>query len=206
MWLYAGLNKRASRSLNDSGMGDLAALSIAIGFQDDYTRGHARRVAAYSQRIARRLGLSDENSKTIRIGGLLHDIGKIAFSPEILNNTQEQLSAAMRAEIQQHPEIGGQFLKAIHVAQPVIDCVRYHHERLDGSGYPFGLTADEIPLGARIISVADCFDALTTDRSYQKRRTTTEATEILERLGDENLPPELVSQLINDVRENGLQV
>jgi putative nucleotidyltransferase with HDIG domain len=206
MWLYAGLNKRASRSLNDSGMGDLAALSIAIGFQDDYTRGHARRVAAYSQRIARRLGLSDENSKTIRIGGLLHDIGKIAFSPEILNNTQEQLSAAMRAEIQQHPEIGGQFLTAIHVAQPVIDCVRYHHERLDGSGYPFGLKADEIPLGARIISVADCFDALTTDRSYQKRRTTTEATEILERLGDENLPPELVSELIIDVRENGLQV
>jgi putative nucleotidyltransferase with HDIG domain len=206
MWLYAGLNKRASRSLNDSSMGDLAALSIAVGFQDDYTRGHARRVAAYSQRIARRLGLSDENSKTIRIGGLLHDIGKIAFSPEILNNTQEQLSAAMRAEIQQHPEIGGQFLKAIHVAQPVIDCVRYHHERLDGSGYPFGLKADEIPLGARIISVADCFDALTTDRSYQKRRTTTEATEILERLGDENLPPELVSELIIDVRENGLQV
>jgi putative nucleotidyltransferase with HDIG domain len=206
MWLYAGLNKRASRSLNDSGIGDLAALSIAIGFQDDYTRGHARRVAAYSQRIARRLGLSDENSKTIRIGGLLHDIGKIAFSPEILNNTQEQLSAAMRAEIQQHPEIGGQFLTAIHVAQPVIDCVRYHHERLDGSGYPFGLKADEIPLGARIISVADCFDALTTDRSYQKRRTTTEATEILERLGDENLPPELVSELIIDVRENGLQV
>jgi HD-GYP domain-containing protein (c-di-GMP phosphodiesterase class II) len=88
----------------------------------------------------------------------------------------------------------------------VIDCVRYHHERLDGSGYPFGLKADEIPLGARIISVADCFDALTTDRSYQKRRTTTEATEILERLGDENLPPELVSKLIIDVRENGLQV
>jgi HD-GYP domain-containing protein (c-di-GMP phosphodiesterase class II) len=111
----------------------------------------------------------------------------------------------MRAEIQRHPEIGVRFLNAIHVAQPVIDCVRYHHERLDGSGYPFGLKADAIPLGARIISVADCFDALTTDRSYQKGRTTAEAVEIIKRLGDKNLPPELVTELICDIRENGLQ-
>jgi HD-GYP domain-containing protein (c-di-GMP phosphodiesterase class II) len=93
----------------------------------------------------------------------------------------------------------------MHVAEPVIDCVRYHHERLDGSGYPFGLKAGDIPLAARIISVADCFDALTTDRSYQKRQTTAEALTILERLGDESLPPEFVAGLIADVRENGLQ-
>ncbi len=205
MWFYPGLSKGIQGSLYDSSICNLATLSVVLGFQDSYTRGHARRVAAYAQRIAQRIALGAEHVETIRIGGLLHDIGKIAFSPGLLNNRRERLSEAMRAEIQRHPEIGVQFLKAIHVAQPVIDCVRYHHERLDGSGYPFGLKADDIPLGARIISVADCFDALTTDRSYQKGRTTAEALEILRRLSDENLPPELVGELIADIRENGLQ-
>jgi putative nucleotidyltransferase with HDIG domain len=204
-WIYPGLNLRARQPIYDSSIGALATLSVVLGFQDSYTRGHARRVAAYSQRIAGRLGLSAESTQTVRIGGLLHDIGKIAFSPGLLTNTQKRLSEAMRAEIQRHPEIGVRFLEAIHVAQPVIECVRYHHERLDGSGYPFGLKAAEIPLGARIVSVADCFDALTTDRSYQKRRTTAEALAILEGLGDEGLLPELVTELIADVRSNGLQ-
>jgi len=205
MWIYPGLNRGIRNSQYDSSICDLAALTVVLGFQDSYTRGHARRVAAYAERIAQRTGLSTEQVETIRIGGLLHDIGKIAFSPDLLSNKRERLSAAMRAEIQRHPEIGVRFLNAIHVAQPVIDCVRYHHERLDGSGYPFGLKADAIPLGARIISVADCFDALTTDRSYQKGRTTAEAVEIIKRLGDKNLPPELVTELICDIRENGLQ-
>jgi putative nucleotidyltransferase with HDIG domain len=204
-WIYPGLNLRARQPIYDSSIGALATLSVVLGFQDSYTRGHARRVAAYSQRIAGRLGLSAESTQTVRIGGLLHDIGKIAFSPGLLTNTQKRLSEAMRAEIQRHPEIGVRFLEAIHVAQPVIECVRYHHERLDGSGYPFGLKAAEIPLGARIVSVADCFDALTTDRSYQKRRTTAEALAILEGLGDEVLLSELVTELIADVRSNGLQ-
>jgi len=205
IWIYPGLKKRVRPAVDDSSMCNLVAISVMLAFQDAYTRGHARRVSAYSRRIAHRAGLAAETTETVRIGGLLHDIGKIAFSPELLNNTQEQLSAAMWSEIQRHPEIGGHFLKAMHVAEPVIDCVRYHHERLDGSGYPFGLKAGDIPLAARIISVADCFDALTTDRSYQKRRTTAEALTILERLGDESLPPEFVAGLIADVRENGLQ-
>jgi putative nucleotidyltransferase with HDIG domain len=204
-WVYPSLAQGLRRHLFDSSINDLAALSALLGFQDAYTHGHARRVAAYARRIARRIGLSAETAETIRIGGLLHDIGKIAFSSELLHNTHEQLSEAMRAEIQRHPEIGGHFLKAINVSQPVIDCVRYHHERLDGSGYPFGLTAEDIPLTVRIVSVADCFDALTTDRSYQKKRTTAEALAILESLGDETLPTELVTELIADVRANGLQ-
>jgi putative nucleotidyltransferase with HDIG domain len=204
MWVYSGLKRGVRDVLYDSNIFDLAALSVVLGFQDSYTRGHARRVAAYAQRISQRIGLPTANTEAIRIGGLLHDIGKIAFSPELLNNTQETLSPAMIAEIQRHPEIGGQFLKAIQVADPIIDCVRYHHERMDGSGYPFGLMADEIPLGARIISVADCFDALSTDRSYQKGRDLEEAIEIISQLSNECLPPELVTQLIIEVRQNGL--
>jgi putative nucleotidyltransferase with HDIG domain len=205
MWIYSGLNRGIRSVLYDSNFCDLAALSVVLGYQDPYTRGHARRVAAYAQRIAQRIGLPAEKVQMVRIGGLLHDIGKIAFSPELLSNTQETLSTEMRAEIQKHPEIGVRFLKAIQVAHPVLDCVRYHHERLDGSGYPLGLKADEIPLGARIISVADCFDALSTDRSYQKARTTAEAIDIINNLSGASLPSALVAQLIADVRKNGLQ-
>jgi putative nucleotidyltransferase with HDIG domain len=205
MWVYAGVQRGIRDVLYHSNICDLAALSVVLGFQDSYTRGHARRVAAYARRIAQRMGLPTDYVETVRIGGLLHDIGKIAFSPELISNTQEKLSTAMRAEIQRHPEIGGQFLKAIQVAEPVIDCVRYHHERQDGSGYPYGLKADEIPLGARIISVADCFDALSTDRSYQKRRTIAESIDIIKSLGNENLSAEFVAQLIIDVCDNGLQ-
>jgi putative nucleotidyltransferase with HDIG domain len=161
-------------------------------------------VAAYAARIAQRLGCSTKATETIRIGGLLHDIGKIAFSRNLLQNTRSQLSPDMRTEIRRHPEIGVGFLEAIHMADSVVDCVRYHHERLDGSGYPHGLKAGEIPLGARIISVADCFDALTTDRPYQKGRSPAEALRIMEELGGRDLSPELVKVLIEDVQQNGI--
>jgi putative nucleotidyltransferase with HDIG domain len=183
---------------------DLAALSIALGLQDAYTQGHSRRVAAYSERIALRIGLGAENVETIRIGGLLHDIGKIALSPRLLGNTQGQLSPAMRTEIRRHPEFGVQFLKAFHVADAVIDGVRYHHERLDGSGYPYGLKAADIPLSAKIISVADCFDALTTDRSYQKGRGPNQALTMMEQMAGGIFSAELVRVLVKDIRNNGV--
>jgi putative nucleotidyltransferase with HDIG domain len=183
---------------------NLASLGIALGLQDAYTRGHASRVAVYAERIAERIGLARENVETIRIAGLFHDIGKIAFSPRLLSNTEGRLSAAMRTEIRKHPEFGVLFLKAFHVADTVIDGVRYHHERLDGSGYPYGLKAAEIPLSAKIISVADCFDALTTDRSYQKGRQPAQALIVMEQLAEGILSPELVRVLVEDIRINGI--
>ena len=184
---------------------NLAALTLAMGSQDAYTQGHGRRVAAYAERIARRIGLSAEETETLRIGGLLHDIGKIGFSRELLTNTRTRLSASMRAEIRRHPEIGRKFLKVLNMAEPVIDCVHYHHERLDGSGYPHGLKADQIPLGAKIISVADCFDALTTDRPYQRGKRPVDALQTLKHLVGRNLCPELTRVFSADVRENGLE-
>ena len=197
----AGIRGAAHTSI----LSDLAVISVALGLQDAYTQGHARRVAAYAERIALRIGLSAENAETIRIGGLLHDIGKIAFSPRLLNNTEGRLSAAMRAEIRRHPESGVHLLKALHVADAVIDGVRYHHERLDGSGYPYGLKAAEIPLSAKIISVADCFDALTTDRSYQKSRSQAQALTLMEQMAGGVLSPELVAVLVTDIRKNGVR-
>ncbi len=182
----------------------VAALAIALELQDAYTREHGRRVAAYAERIARQLGLAEPDIETVRTGGLLHDIGKIAFSPSLTANTQTTLSEAMRSEIRRHPEIGRAILEALQVTQPVVDCVRFHHERLDGSGYPCGLEADRIPLGAQIISVADCFDALTTDRSYQKGKRPSEALSILRTMAGSALSAELVRAFCRSLPASGV--
>lgn len=183
----------------------LTSLTLAMRAQDPYTQGHARRVAAYGEALAQRLGLGAEDIEIIRIGGLLHDIGKIAFSINLRSNRNTELTPAMRAEIRRHPQIGVDFLKAIHMADPVIDCVRCHHERLDGSGYPYGLKAAEIPLAARIIGVADCFDALTTDRPYQKGTRPDQALSLMQQWAGRMFSPELVRLLAEDVRANGVR-
>jgi putative nucleotidyltransferase with HDIG domain len=206
MLVYPGSPEGWRGARHTSILSDLAVITAALGLQDAYTQGHARRVAAYAERIALHIGLSPENAETIRVGGLLHDIGKIAFSPGLLNNTEGRLSATMQAEIRRHPEIGGQLLRAFHVADAVIDGVRYHHERLDGSGYPYGLRDPEIPLNAKIIGVADCFDALTTDRSYQKGRPPAQALTLMEQLAGGIFSPEIVGVLVNDIRHNGMRL
>jgi putative nucleotidyltransferase with HDIG domain len=184
-------------------VGNQSALALALGAQDSYTQGHSRRVAEYACRMAARLGMTAEDRDLVRTGGLLHDIGKIGFSRELLANRKSRLTASMRAEIRRHPEIGVHFLKVLNVSEAVVDCVRYHHERPDGSGYPYGLRAAEIPWGAQIISVADCFDALTTDRPYQKGRNRGHAFAIMERMGPGIFPAELLRVLREDIREHG---
>lgn len=186
--------------------GDLTALALALGSQDPYTQGHSRRVAEYAARMAARLGMGAEERELVRTGGLLHDIGKVGFSRKLRANCNTRLTAGMRAEIRRHPEIGFNFLRALGVSDPVVDCVRYHHERPDGSGYPYGLRSEAIPRSAQIISVADCFDALTTDRPYQKGRQREHAFAIMERMGPGIFPPELLRVLIEDIRANGTPV
>jgi putative nucleotidyltransferase with HDIG domain len=183
--------------------GNPSALALALGAQDVYTQGHSKRVAEYAGRMAARLCLSAAERELVRMGGLLHDIGKIGFSRKLLANRNTRLSASMRAEIRRHPEIGFNFLRSLDVSDPVVEYVRYHHERPDGSGYPYGLKADEIPRGAQIISVADCFDALTTDRPYQKGKEWGHAFAIMWRMGPGAFPAELLETLIEDIRENG---
>jgi putative nucleotidyltransferase with HDIG domain len=182
---------------------NLTALSLALGAQDPYTQGHAKRVAEYAGRMAARLGLEPDACEFVRLGGLLHDIGKIGFSRKLLVNRNTRLSASMRAEIRRHPEIGFNFLKSLQVSDAVVEGVRYHHERPDGSGYPFGLKTGEIPRSAQIISVADCFDALTTDRPYQKGKAYGHAFALMQRMGPGIFPGELLQALVEDIRENG---
>ena len=182
----------------------LSAMAAALGMKDPYTQGHARRVAIYARRLAQRMGLHPDEVENIRLGGLLHDIGKIGLSERILNNTYDRLPGDMLNEVKQHPQIGVAILKNYNFPPAVIDFVRYHHEKMDGSGYPHGLMGYQIPLGAKIIRVADCFDAITTDRPYQQRKSWIEALAILRQISGTDLSSVLVGEFIADVKEHGL--
>ena len=183
---------------------NLSAIAAALGIKDPYTEDHGRRVAIYARRLAERIGLTTDETEKIRLGGLLHDIGKIGLSEQVLKNTGNRLPADMLAEVRQHPQIGVAILKGFNFPQAVIDFVHFHHEKMDGSGYPHGLMGSQIPLGAKIIRVADCFDAITTDRPYQKHKSWIEAFGILHQISGADLNAELVDIFMADIKENGL--
>ena len=192
-------NPRAVKQISN-----LTPVAALLDIKDRYTREHALRVAIYARRLAERIGLHATAVENIRLGGLLHDIGKIGLSAKVLNNTQNRLTDDMLAEVRQHPQIGVAFLKAFDIPAAVLNFVQYHHEKMDGSGYPFGLKNDQIPLGAKIIRIADCFDAITTDRPYQQRKSWIEAVAILRQISGTDLDPRLVDAFIADIKENGL--
>ena len=150
------------------------ALVKAVEAKDVYTAGHSERVMDYSVRIGRALGLNETQMRTLRMGTLIHDVGKIGIPDSILSKP-DRLTQEEFALIKQHPEIGVRMIEGIPAFRDCIPIVLYHHERLDGRGYPFGLTAESIPLLVRISTVADCFDAMTSDRAYRKGRNAVQA-------------------------------
>ena len=200
----ASMNYTAVSQVHPPDIRILSAIDAALGSKDRNTQEHARRVALYAMRLARRIGLSARQVDQIGTGGLLHDVGKIGLSNRILSHTNQQLGREMREEVQQHPHIGATLLKGFGILTPVLDYVHCHHEKIDGTGYPRGLTADEIPLGAKIISVVDCFDAVTTDRPYQKRKSCQQAFRILRNLSGSSFEPVLVETFIEEIEENGV--
>jgi HD-GYP domain-containing protein (c-di-GMP phosphodiesterase class II)/8-oxo-dGTP pyrophosphatase MutT (NUDIX family) len=144
----------------------IAALSAAIEARDPYTKGHSERVAEYARRLAGELGWSEQQADEISLGGLLHDLGKIGV-PENVLLKQGPLDAAERAEIERHPEIGYDIAKQSSALQPYLAAIRWHHERLDGSGYPDGLSGEQIPKAPLLLGVVDTWDALTSQRPYR---------------------------------------
>jgi len=152
----------------------LTVLANAIEVRDQYTRGHVERVMGYSFAIAENLNGYPVDRDQLRYGAMLHDIGKIHIRETTLCK-QDSLSTAEWSEIQQHPSTGAEMIKDIPYLSPAVPVVRYHHERWDGSGYPEGLQGEAIPLVARIVSVADGFDAMTTDRPYSTARSLDQA-------------------------------
>jgi putative two-component system response regulator len=152
----------------------LTALANAIDVRDPYTRGHVERVTAYAQEIARKLGCPDRVLEQIRFGSILHDIGKIIIQDEMLLKPTP-LTAEEWRYMKRHPITGAEMIKDIPYLAPAAPIIRHHHERWDGSGYPDQLKGEEIPLGARIVAVADSFDAMTIDRPYRRGRSLEES-------------------------------
>ena len=143
-------------------------LAEAVDSRDEYSSGHSTRVAEYSREIGRRIGYTSRQQDELYIMALLHDIGKIGI-PERIINKPGDLSGDEYAEIQSHSRIGARILRKIEEIPRLVEGARWHHEWYDGSGYPDGLSGDNIPESARIIAVADAFDAMSSPRSYRDR-------------------------------------
>ncbi|MDX1388922.1 MAG: HD domain-containing protein, partial [Acidobacteriota bacterium] len=162
--------KRSSDENNELFLGTIRALAQAIDAKDPYTRGHSVRVNRYSVLLARYMGLPAPEVRDIHVASLLHDVGKIGIDDAILRKpgtlTPEEFGA-----MKTHTTLGASIMEPIRQMKKIIPGLRSHHERMNGSGYPDGLAGDEIPLMARIIAVADTFDAMTTHRPYQKAMT-----------------------------------
>ena len=156
----------------------LDALVAAVDNKDRYTRKHSEDVAAYCLRIARELGLSQTEERTLAVAALLHDVGKIGV-PDAILRKPGPLTEQEFAAIRQHPQMGAILVQAVPGLEDTLDAVRHHHERWDGQGYPSGLRAEETPLLARVMAVADAFSAMTTDRPYRKGMPHEEAASIL---------------------------
>ena len=148
-------------------MDTIEVLRLAVDAKDEYTRGHSDRVAYYSTRIGEQMGLSPEDLEKLRIAGIFHDIGKIGTADDILLKSYK-LSEEEYAEVKLHPIKGAMILSAVSMFQDIVPIVRHHHEHVDGTGYPDGIKDKEIELLARVISVADAFDAMMSDRHYRR--------------------------------------
>ncbi len=198
--------EQVNTELVDNTLKTVASIANALTARDEYTRGHGNRVAGYAMRLGQKIGLETERLKEIEIAGLLHDIGKIGFTDKVFNNIDINPDPDILAEIRQHPDTGFNILKDLDFLGPVLEYIHSHHEHLNGKGYPRGLSGEEIPIGARIISIADCFDAITTDRAYQKGKSSEEGFQILGRLAKAQLDPDLVPIFIREIQENGMEI
>ncbi|MBU1002289.1 MAG: response regulator [Proteobacteria bacterium] len=171
-------NLSAQCRLSDMNLEIITSHVCSVEAKDIYTKGHSERVGAFASQLGREIGLPEREVERLSFAGILHDVGKIGVPDSILGKpgplTEDELLVMRR-----HPVMGRDILSNIHTLQDVLPIVYHHHERVDGAGYPDGLHGDSIPFMARIVSVADGFEAMTTDRAYQQRRTPEEARRIL---------------------------
>ena len=172
----------------------LSALVAAVETKDPYTRGHSERVALLCDLMAGSLSLNHQDTEALRFAGMLHDIGRLAIPTRMLRRS-DALSEAELARMATHPERGVEMVRDIEFLAGSIEAIRHHHERMDGRGYPGGLSGEQIPLFARVIAVADAFDSLTTSRSHRDAHTVEEAMVELHRRAGTHLDPTIVIAL-----------
>jgi HD-GYP domain-containing protein (c-di-GMP phosphodiesterase class II) len=173
----------------------LLALSEAIESRDPYTRGHSARVARMAHAVGLRLGCDEARLALIGLGGALHDVGKLAVSKAVLNKPGP-LTPEEVAEVRTHPEIGARLVALDRALRPALPGVLYHHERWDGGGYPTGRAGTKIPFEARILAVADCFDAMTSDRPYRAALAAEQAIEEVDRCAGTQFDPDVATAFL----------
>lgn len=169
----------------------LEALVVAIDAREHGTAEHSRRVVRYTEAIAKSMKMKEKDLEHTRLGALLHDIGKIGVPDGTLLYPGE-LSQNQRDRIKKHPLIGYEIVKRIPFLLPAADIILYHHEKFDGSGYPYGLESDDIPLSARIFAIADALDAITSDRPYHKAKSMSEAIDEISKSSGTHFDPKVV--------------
>ncbi|MFZ5631349.1 MAG: HD-GYP domain-containing protein [Bacillota bacterium] len=169
------------------------SLAMALEAKDDYSVNHSKRASFYAEKLAQKVYSTKANHERIRLAGLLHDIGKIGIKDSILLKPGRLEPEELRI-IKQHPVVSEKICSSISVFEPILPYIRHHHERYDGKGYPDGLAENKIPLGARILAIADAFDALTSDRPYRRAYSQEQAMEILREGAGTQWDPVLVSR------------
>ncbi|CAL9554718.1 HD domain-containing phosphohydrolase [Streptomyces sp. enrichment culture] len=180
----------------------IRALVQAVDIKDGYTRGHSERVGQASMMIARELGMDDERVEMLRFAGILHDVGKLGVPTRLLRK-DGPLTPEERRVIELHPEYGHEIVRGISFLGEARAAVLHHHERIDGSGYPYGLVGSQIPEPARVVAVADAFDAMTSTRSYRRARPVEAALAELERCAGAQFDPRMVAALCRALRREG---
>lgn len=196
-------NMRLFSRLQQTFHSSISSLASAVEARDGYTDQHCRRLAVFSVIIGERLGLSDEELEAIELGALLHDVGKIGIRDAILLK-DGRLSESEREEIERHAVIGHGIVRPITgISDTTVSCVRHHHERWNGTGYPDGLAGEEIPLGARIVSLVDVWDALSTSRPYKQAYPQARVREILQKDSGVRFEPTLVDIFFEILDERG---
>jgi len=187
-------NSKLNRDIEKTYFETISALALAVDAKDQYSHGHLDRVANHALMIGNRLGLDDEDLDTLRDAARLHDLGKIGIPDGILKK-ESKLTDEEWVIMRRHPEIGESIIKPVRSLQHLCDLIRHHHEKLDGTGYPDGLKGEEISPLVRILSVADVYDALTTERPYRPRKSKQEAISILRSM-NHHLDQDIVNILL----------
>ena len=178
----------------------LATFSAALEARDPYLRGHSTRVTSFAEGLARLLGWRGTRLEALHLGGSLHDVGKIAIDAEVLRKpgplTEDELE-----QIRRHPVTGARLVESFDDFEPALPYVLHHHERWDGGGYPHGLSGERIPLEARLLGVADAFDAMTSARAYRSALSIDDALDELERCAGTQFDPELAQAFVDGWRQ-----
>lgn len=199
-------NKELYENLRQAYYNTIHSFATAIDAKDSYTKGHSHRVSAYCSALAQEMGWAEEDIEGIRVAGLLHDIGKLAVDKTIINKSSP-LTKFELGELYSHPVVGYEILSKIKFPWESIPMMtRNHHEKVDGNGYPDKLKKSEIPIGARMMSLVDAFDAMTTNRPYRSRRSFAEAINELKNHCNEQFDTDIAYTFITAVRKEVLEL